>query len=252
MANQVSEWNILSGNLNLIIRNNNILQSAQKRKKEKKKPIYFNFFFFFSFSFDKKKKKKQYNSISLITNRSHKFPTKVKPGQTSLFSHESPNFMVSNKRTSISDELFTFLPCTHTSINCIKPFDQEFIQQWQKTCNFSSGKMPQWQHGIPQIHQTWMLDMNKRDSDIEMEALCLLLHPLVSHVPGTYQSFSDWNFPLLAPIHLLYYYTMWSPTKAPPWSLRKENIQWSIKILKTIFLNSQQNLENIKPQNATI
>lgn len=77
--------------------------------------------------------------------------------------------------------------------------------------NFNSEGMPQWQHEIPPIHQTWRLGMCEHDWGNGMEAPCMLLH-LWSHVPGTHQSFFDLNLTLHAPTHLLYCYTMWSPT----------------------------------------
>lgn len=181
MANH-SEWNIFIFNIIL------------------PRTIYFIFF---------SQNKEHCNSISLITKRSHKFPAKLKPR---IFAWISKFHGLKQKNFLKSWTFFIFYPHTR-SINCIKSFDWEHIQQWQRTCNFSSGQMPQWQHVIPQIHRTWTLDMNECDSGTEREDLCQLLHP--SHVPGTYQLFFDWNFPLLAPIHLLYYYTMWSPKKLP-------------------------------------
>lgn len=102
-------------------------------------------------------------------------------------------------------------------------FGQQYVQQRQRTSNFSSVKMLRSQRVIPQIHQTWMLDMNEHDSGIEMEEdLSQLPDPWVSQDPVTHRSFSDWNFPLLASVRLLCCYTMWQPKKTSPWSDRKE------------------------------
>lgn len=103
--------------------------------------------------------------------------------------------------------LHNLLPHSITKQN--SELQPTITQTW---LSFSSEEMPRWRHANPLLHQTWMWGMCELDSDIETEALYLVLVLLSYWVPGIHWSFFGSDFALLVPTHLLYCYMMWLST----------------------------------------
>lgn len=115
------------------------------------------------------------------------------------------------RQTTSPETIFFFfhkLPTSPSHLPFIRILKHDtMIHYW-----FSFFEMLLWQRVIPLILQMQMLDKYEYDRGNGMEEL---------QVPGRHWPFFGWSYPLLAPTHLLYSYTMWSPPRMNVWEQKK-------------------------------